>query len=112
MRPTAAWNSLRAGSGISPKAILIDGTSKGGWTAKLDRALAQGYDGIRVAGNALWFEENDWKEFCEYENDLNGLITDQRMTVLCTYPVAARSAGEILDIARAHQFAIAKRKDN
>jgi PAS domain S-box-containing protein len=85
---------------------------EGGWTAKLDRALAQGYDGIRVAGNALWFEENDWKEFCEYENDLNGLITDQRMTVLCTYPVAARSVGEILDIARAHQFAIAKRKDN
>jgi PAS domain S-box-containing protein len=31
------------------------------------------------------------------------------MTVLCTYPMAGSTAAEILDIARTHQFAIARR---
>ena len=81
----------------------------GGWNAKLARALARGYAGVRVTGNTAWLEKKDWKDFCEYEEALNALITNQRLTVLCTYPLAASGAAEILDVARTHQFAIAKR---
>jgi signal transduction histidine kinase len=84
----------------------------GGWNEKLARALARGYAGVRVTGNTAWLEKKDWKDFCEYEEALNASITNQRLTVLCTYPLAASGAAEILDVARTHQFAIAKRHGN
>jgi len=83
-----------------------------GWNAKLAHALAQNYAGIRVTGNTAWLEKKDWSDFCEYEDALNGSITNQRMTVLCSYPLAATGAAEILDVARTHQFAMAKRQGN
>ena len=83
-----------------------------GWNEKLARALARGYAGMRVTGNTAWLEKKDWKDFCEYEEALNASITNQRLTVLCTYPLAASGAAEILDVARTHQFAMAKRQGN
>src|SRR6266404_2239133 len=83
---------------------------KRAWDAKLKRALARGYDGMRVSGDTLWLAEKDWKDFCAYEKQLNASITDQQMTVLCTYPLAKSGAGEILDVMQAHQFAIARRQ--
>jgi PAS domain S-box-containing protein len=80
-----------------------------GWNEKLARALARGYAGMRVTGNTAWLEKNVWKDFCEYEDALNASITNQCLTVLCTYPLAGSGAAEILDVARTHQFAMAKR---
>lgn len=79
------------------------------WNAKLSGALARGYPGMRVSGNTAWLEKKDWKDFCEYEEQLNNSITDQPMAVLCTYPLMTSGAAELLDVARNHQFAIAKR---
>ena len=81
----------------------------GGWQEQLARALARGYAGVRVTGDTAWLQENDWKDFCEYEEALNQSIANQHLTVLCTYPLAACGAAEILDVARTHQFAVAKR---
>ena len=80
------------------------------WDAKLKRALALGYEGMRVSGDTFWLAEKDWKDFCAYEKQLNDSITDQPMTVLCTYPLARSGAGEILDVMQAHQFATARRQ--
>src|SRR5262249_34855499 len=81
-----------------------------GWHEKLARALASGYAGVRVTGDTAWLEKKDWTDFCEYEEALSASIANQRLTVLCTYPLAASGAAEILDVARTHQFAIAKRQ--
>jgi len=80
------------------------------WNAKLSGALARGYPGMRVSGNTAWLEKKDWKDFCEYEEQLNSSITDKPMAVLCTYPLMTSGAAELLDVARNHQFAIAKRQ--
>ena len=80
------------------------------WDAKLKRALALGYDGMRVSGDTFWLTEKDWKDFFAYEKQLNDSITDLPMTVLCTYPLAKSGAAEILDVVQAHQFAIARRQ--
>ena len=80
------------------------------WFQKLEQALARGYDGLRVSGDTFWLRENDWKDFCDYEKQLNDSITDQRMTLLCTYPLASSGAAEILDVVKAHHFAIARRQ--
>jgi len=82
----------------------------GGWNEKLARALASGYAGVRVTGDTAWLAKKDWKDFCEYEDALNGSVANQHLAVLCTYPLAACGAGEVLDVVRTHQFATAKRR--
>jgi C4-dicarboxylate-specific signal transduction histidine kinase len=81
----------------------------GGWNEKLARASAKGYAGVRVTGDTAWLEKKDWKDFCEYEEGLNVAVANQRLAVLCTYPLAACGAAEILDVVRTHQFALARR---
>jgi C4-dicarboxylate-specific signal transduction histidine kinase len=84
----------------------------GAWDQKLEQALARGYAGIRVSGDTMWLERKHWGDFCEYEKQLNDSITGRPMTVLCTYPLAVSGAAEILDVARVHQFALARRRGN
>jgi len=82
----------------------------GNWGAKLERALSRGYEGIRVSGNTAWLEQKQWREFMEYETELNRGIGDQPMLVLCTYPLTTCGATEFLDVTATHQFAVAKRR--
>jgi C4-dicarboxylate-specific signal transduction histidine kinase len=82
----------------------------GGWNEKLARASARGYAGVRVTGDTAWLQKKDWKDFCEYEESLNQAVANQRLAVLCTYPLAACGAAEILDVVRTHQFAVTKRR--
>jgi len=82
----------------------------GGWNQKLADASAKGYAGVRVTGDTAWLEKKDWKDFCEYEESLNHACANQRLAVLCTYPLAACGAAEILDVVRAHQFAVINRR--
>jgi C4-dicarboxylate-specific signal transduction histidine kinase len=80
-----------------------------GWHAKLAHASARGYVGVRVTGDTAWLAKKDWKHFCEYEEALNGAVANQHLAVLCTYPLAACGALEILYVVRTHQFALARR---
>jgi signal transduction histidine kinase len=82
----------------------------GNWSATLERALSRGYQGIRVSGNTAWLEQKQWREFMEYEAELNRGIHDHPMLVLCTYPLATCGASEFLDVTGTHQFAVAKRR--
>ena len=80
------------------------------WSDKLKAALSRGYPGIRVSGNTAWLEQKQWRDFMEYEAELNRGITDLPMLVLCTYPLMTSGASEFLDVAGTHQFAVAKRR--
>jgi C4-dicarboxylate-specific signal transduction histidine kinase len=79
------------------------------WYEKLFRASVKGYVGVRITGDTAWLRRKDWKDFCEYEESLNEAVANQRLAVLCTYPLAACGAVEVLDVVRTHQFALAKR---
>jgi DNA-binding CsgD family transcriptional regulator len=78
------------------------------WDEKLRGALAKGYDGMRVSGNAFWRNTNHWKDFCDYERELNKSLQGQKMMVLCTYQIGTMAA-DVLDVARAHQLAVVRR---
>jgi signal transduction histidine kinase len=84
----------------------------GEWGARLDGALSAGYDGIRVTGSTGWLETREWPDFWKYEENLNESIVDQRMTVLCTYPLVGSAGCDILDVTHTHQSAITKRSGN
>src|SRR5207302_11493385 len=82
------------------------------WNQKLARALARGYAGLRVTGDTAWLEKKDWRDFYDYEELLNHAVTNQRIAVLCTYPLAACGATQILDVVRNQQFAVTQRRGN
>jgi DNA-binding CsgD family transcriptional regulator len=81
-----------------------------GWQAKLVAALAQGYAGMRVSGNAFWLGTTHWKEFRDYEHDLHEAFAGLPIIALCTYPFTASRATDVLDVAHAHQLTVARRQ--
>jgi C4-dicarboxylate-specific signal transduction histidine kinase len=80
-----------------------------GWYEKLARASARGHAGLRVTGDTAWLQKTQWKDFLQYEESLNDAVANQPLNVLCTYPIAACGANEVLDVVRTHQFALARR---
>jgi C4-dicarboxylate-specific signal transduction histidine kinase len=82
------------------------------WYDKLARVSARGYPGMRVTGDTTWLSKKDWRHFCDYEDGLNEVIGHQRLAVLCTYPLSACGAPQILDVVRTHQFVLARRHGN
>src|SRR5712664_3674865 len=81
-----------------------------GLNEKLASASARGYAGVRVTGDSAWLEKRDWKDFCEFEDSINQVIANQRLTVLCTYPLAAFGPDDVLDVVRTHQLAVTNRR--
>lgn len=81
-----------------------------GWVERLQRALRDGYAGLRLSGNTFWLEKPDWHYFTDYEEAVNGVIGKFRMMALCTYSMDRCGADEVIDVVRNHQFALIKRE--
>jgi PAS domain S-box-containing protein len=79
------------------------------WDEKLELALGRGFAGLRVSGSTAWLSRRDGSAFSEYEEKVSESIAGKRMIALCSYPLATSGADQILDVARTHQFALAKR---
>jgi PAS domain S-box-containing protein len=82
----------------------------GSWIDKLDHALKQGYDGLRVTSNTAWLEKKDWKSFTEYAEEINRVIGNYRMIAICTYSLDRCGAAEVIDVVSNHQFALIRRQ--
>lgn len=83
-----------------------------GWYQKLAKSLNSGFDGMRVSGNEAWLDRNVWKNFIDYERNLNNSLKEKRMIVLCTYPLDKCDAHAVFDVSQVHEIAITKRKGN
>ena len=82
-----------------------------GWIEKLDQALKEGYDGLRLTGNTFWLEKEDWNDFVDYEEAVDAVIGQYQMIALCTYCLEKCSAAEVIDVVNNHEFALIKRKE-
>jgi len=76
---------------------------------KIDEALRRGYVGMRVNGSPAWILTRDPNELREFEAEVNQLFSNERIIASCTYPLPDSRAEFLLDVARNHQFAIARR---
>ncbi len=81
-----------------------------GWVEKLNQALANGYDGLRLTGNTFWLEKEDWNDFVDYEEEVDRVLGNYQMIALCTYCLDRCRATEIIDVVTNHQFALIKRE--
>ena len=73
-------------------------------------ALARGLRGLRWNGSPAWVRWNlQSRRFCEFEDEVDVLLTGQPVIAVCTFPIGLSTADEILDAARTHQFAVTVR---
>jgi DNA-binding CsgD family transcriptional regulator len=78
------------------------------WAAKLDQALASGYEGLRAAGDASVVGDRELLQ--EYERDLHDLLGDKPVLGLCTYALDTALAEDVFDVVRAHNLTVARRR--
>ena len=72
------------------------------WLAEEQRAVAEGYNGLRITGNVTFVTPEAWPDFMEYEETVNDALHGRRIVSLCTYRLSQSGASEILDVVRRH----------
>jgi PAS domain S-box-containing protein len=81
-----------------------------GYVEKLDQALANGYDGLRLSENTFWVGNKDWNNFVNYEKEIDRVIGNYHMISLSTYPLDRCSATKIIEVVSNHQFSLIKKE--
>jgi hypothetical protein len=76
------------------------------WLSEEERALREGYRGLRITGNVSFLTAQTWPLFMEYEDAVNRAFAGRRIVTLCTYPLASCAAAEVLEVARRHSCAL------
>lgn len=76
------------------------------WLAEEERALAEGYSGIRITGNVTFLTPETWPLFMEYEDVVNRSFAGRRIVTLCTYPASVCGASEVLEVVHRHSCAL------
>lgn len=78
------------------------------WYKALDKALDEGFDGLRLAGNASWVDETIWESFMEYEKRLHCLLANEPALVICSYPRKGAAIPDVIGVMRNHQRALVR----
>ncbi|HMG73207.1 MAG TPA: PAS domain S-box protein [Pyrinomonadaceae bacterium] len=81
-----------------------------GFKEKLDEALANGYAGLRINGSPAWIKTVDANVLREFEGEADHFFANENIIASCTYPLGESRADFLLDVARTHQFVIARRQ--
>jgi signal transduction histidine kinase len=74
------------------------------WSAAINDALGRGFEGLRVAGDAVCNENTDWAALLDYEATLKHRLA---VVGLCTYCVQGLRAAQTRQIERLHDATVA-----
>lgn len=83
----------------------------GFWEKMESEALKQGYDGLRVTGSANFIKEYQWPDLCDYERDVNKLISQRNMIAMCTYSIDMVGVPEVLAVSANHEILISNKNN-
>jgi hypothetical protein len=72
------------------------------WLREEQRALRDGYSGLRLSGNITFLRAADWPAFMAYEEAVNESVGGRRIVALCTYLLADCGAERMLDVKQRH----------
>ncbi|HWJ25186.1 MAG TPA: MEDS domain-containing protein, partial [Flavisolibacter sp.] len=80
------------------------------FSEKLKKALAKGYEGMRVNGGSSWLlEVGQGEDLHTLEHTIDKSIANQRVIMLCNFPLKKTMGHEIFDVMHNHKFGIARR---
>lgn len=73
------------------------------WKHKVDQAAVR-FVGLRVTGDTSWLESKEQRDqFLRYEQAVRDAATDINLIALCTYPSAAWTADDMLEVMQSHR---------
>ena len=75
------------------------------WLKEEERALAEGYRGLRITGNTSFLTAKDWPGFMEYERAVSERFRGRRIVALCSYELAQCGAEQLSEVMQAHHCA-------
>ena len=76
------------------------------WLAEEERALAQGYTGLRITGNASFVSPETWPDFMDYEEVVHRAFQGRRIVSLCSYDLRRCKALEVAAVMHRHSCVI------
>ncbi len=76
---------------------------------KLDRALENGFEGIRVVTNATWIDTQEWIDFKKYIRKRRDKRNTGRIISLSAYSLDKCDAHEIIDVVSSHRYVLTRR---
>ena len=80
------------------------------WKQRIATALERNFDGVRAFGNPLWRNVHQWVGVKAYERDLEKLVAQRPVIMLCVYSMRKSWPEDVFDLARTHQSVIARRR--
>lgn len=93
------------------------GQSKGSdvvqlWLDEEDRALAEGFSGLRVTGNISFLTPATRPSFMDYEKSVSAQFKNRRIVALCSYLVTQCEDTQVSDVMHAHNCALEREDTN
>jgi PAS domain S-box-containing protein len=80
------------------------------WLEGEERALAEGYSGLRIAGNRGLLMPGDWSTVLEYERAVTERFSGRRIVALCSYALGQCDERQVSQVLHAHHC-VFKRSD-
>jgi hypothetical protein len=76
------------------------------WLDEEERALAEGYNGLRIAGDTRSLAAGDWSTFMEYEHAVTERCNGRRIITLCSCDLAHCYDHQVSEVVHAHHCAL------
>jgi two-component system, sensor histidine kinase PdtaS len=73
------------------------------WLKEEERALAEGYSGLRITGNTSFLTPEGWSTFMEYERAVTERFHGRRVVALCSYALAQCDSQHMSEVMCMHQ---------
>ena len=78
------------------------------WVSRCKFAESNGYEGLRLCGGSSWLTKRYWKDFMDYERDVEESFDSLNIIAICPYRLSQCDLYQILDVVSHHQFAFVK----
>jgi hypothetical protein len=76
------------------------------WLEEEERALAEGYNGLRITGNTSFLTPGEWPAFMEYERAVTARLKSRRIVALCSYALAQCNYQRMSEVINTHRCAL------
>lgn len=73
---------------------------------RIEKAMAMGYLGVRIAENFSWHHEVDWSSLIEGERAVAEAMAQWPVIALCSYPVDTCTGFQMKDVGGAHHYVL------
>lgn len=82
------------------------------WLKEEERALAEGYNGLRIAGNTSFLKGDEWSTFMKYERAVTAHFKSRRIIALCCYALMRCTDQQMNEVLHAHHGALRTSDDD